>query len=62
MEETISGSGTNSKVNGIAIQRAFIKPLPKVNRVQIEKSKKQSTEVPMDKIYAYKADRKTDDP
>lgn len=36
-------------------KQQFIGYLPKFSRVKIEASNKQSMEVPMDKIYAYKA-------
>ena len=62
MEETFSEPGTSHKINGIAIQRAFPRLLLKVNRVKIRKSRKQSTEAPMDKIYVNKAGHKTDSP
>ena len=40
LEETFSGYGTSHEVNGITIQKALIGPLPKANRVKIEKSKR----------------------
>lgn len=43
-------------------KQQFIGYLPKFSRVKIEASNKQSMEVPMDKIYAYKAGWKTDAP
>ena len=42
MEETFCGFATSHKINGITIHREFIEPLPKINRVKIEKSNKQS--------------------
>ena len=37
-------------INGITIQRVFTGPFPKVNGVKMEKSKKKSREVSIDKI------------
>ena len=60
LEETCSRSGASHRLNRIGIQRVFIGPLSQVNRVKIEKSRKQSLETPADKIYVYKASLKTD--
>ena len=62
MEKTFSGSGISHRVNGIATQKAITGFLPYVNKVKIEKFKKHFIEVPMNKIYVYKAGCKFDAP
>ena len=45
LEETLSGDGTTHRVNGIAIQEAFIGPLQIQPKANIERSKKRSIDV-----------------
>ena len=50
LEETFSRSGTSHNMK-LLFKEHLLDPL---NRVKIEKSQKQSVEVPMDKMYVYK--------
>ena len=42
LKEIFSGSGTSHKVNRIAIQRAFIEPLPKVNILKLKNQRNKA--------------------
>ena len=44
LEETLSGSGTSHRVNGITIQKGFIGPLPLKKYISIPKTKQRSIE------------------
>ena len=53
LEETLSGGGTSHRVNGIAVQRKLIGPLPDRRTPIVEKSKRRSITSETDTIPLY---------
>ena len=45
LEETLSGSGTSHRVNGIAVQRGFIGPRVEKKRASMSKTKRRSIQI-----------------
>ena len=59
LEETLTGGGTSHRVNGIAVQRKLIGPLPPRRVQPVEKSKKRSIPADTDMIPIYNAGKST---
>ena len=62
LEETLSGASTSHRVNGITIQRGFIGPMPKVDKVQLPKTKRRSIPTPADEFFTYNPGRRPEAP
>ena len=58
LEETLSGGGTSHRVNGIAVQRKLIGPLPAKRLQPVEKSKRRSIPADTDMIPIYNAGKR----
>ena len=62
LEETLSGEGTSHRVNGIAVQRGFIGPLPMKKRTPVTKSKRRSIPIEEKCIAPYNSGAKPTPP
>lgn len=62
LEETLSGSGTTNRVNGIIVQQAFIGPLIYTSNIQIPRTKKRSIDTPIQELPVYVTGRRPDAP
>ena len=62
LEETLSGTGTSHRINGIAIQKGFIGPLPSRKRTYVPKTKRCSLEVEHSQITPYHAGARPNPP
>jgi hypothetical protein len=62
LEETLSGSGTTHRVNGIVVQQAFIGPKPFKQEVKLPKTKRRSIEAPIQELPIYISGKKPDAP
>ena len=62
LEETLSGTGTSHRINGIAIQKGFIGPLPSRKRTYVPKTKQRSLEVEHSQMTPYHAGARPNPP
>ena len=62
LEETLNGSGTSHRVNGIAVLKGFIGPLPQKNRISVPKTKRRSIEFEETLLLPYNSGKRSDPP
>lgn len=62
LEETLSGSGTTHRVNGILVQQAFIGPMKPPEYPKVEKTKRRSIEVPQLLLPTYNVGKRPEVP
>ena len=62
MEETLSGSGTTHRVNGIVVQQAFIGPTPFKQELKLPKTRKRSIKAPIQELPIYITGKKPEAP
>ena len=62
LEETLSGSGTTHRVNGIVVQQAFIGPTPFKQELKLPKTRKRSIKAPIQELPIYISGKKPEAP
>ena len=50
LEETLSGSGTSHRVNGIIVQQAFMGPIKHRPKAEVPRTKQRSTDAPSQEL------------